>query len=482
MKRAFLGLDIGGTGAKAAVYDEEGTLLGMGRKSLDPHLHADGRVEIPIEKIKEAARRAVQEALHPCPIPPAAVSIVSQGQTFVPLDGKGQPLHPAILWYDSRAALEAEELNRQLACAQSPSPRFSAISSGAKIAWLFRTYPDRMRAAHRFLLLPDYFTWQMTGRPVTDPHTAGSTGFSLGGLDYHPAALAAAAIQKEQLAEIQPPGTVAGRLLSETAKEWGLPPDIPVIVGTNDQYAGALGAGVAEEGILAVATGTCLAAVTLKKGKVPPLPTGLFEGTFPIPGYSFVLAYTKTAGVALEWFRREFAPALSLAELDQEASQIPPGSHGILVCPHFDGKVSPSPIPEQRGVFAGLTLHHRRADLYRALLESLAYCLRENIAVLTSIGLPIRAIHSHGGGAASDFWLQMQADVTQFSVHRGRVTEAATLGAAMLAATGAGFFPGLKEAVQRMYRTARVFSPSLQTQTAYRQGFDRYLRLSNQSL
>ncbi len=479
MKKAFLGLDIGGTGAKAALYDETGNPLGMGRRSLEPCLYPDGRVEIEIETIEEAARGAVQDALDQSQTKPAALTIVSQGQTFVPLDAKGHPLHPAIVWYDSRAAEEAEELNRRLEKTPLPTPRFSAISTGAKICWLLKRDPQRIRMARVFFLLPDYFTWRMTGRPITDPHTAASTGLTLGGLEYHSAALAAVGISQEQVAHIQSSGTVAGLLQPDIAERWRLPPEIPVIVGTNDQYAGALGAGVAEEEILSVATGTCLAAVTLVKGDPPILPAGLFGGPFPISGFSFVLAYAKTAGVALEWFRREMAPSQSLADLDREAAQSPPGSRGVTVCPHFDGKVSPSPSPEQRGWFAGLHLHHRRADLYRALLESLAYCLRENTEALKGAGFRIGVIHSHGGGAQSDFWLQMKADITGLPVHRGQVTEAATLGAAMLAATGSGYFATLPDAIGQMYHTARLFFPDPNVQHAYQKGYERYLRLSS---
>ena len=478
MIRGFLGLDIGGTGVKAALYDGSGTLLGLGRRSLEPIRHPDGRVEIEIGTIEEAARGAVREALRGQAVMPAALAIVSQGQTFVSLDGKGRPLHPAILWYDSRATKEAEALNRRLEEEPTPAPRFSAISTGSKIRWWFQRDPERMAAARRFLLLPDYFTWCWTGRAVTDPHTAGSTGLTDGGLTYHPAALSAVGLRPEQLAEIQPPGSVVGPLRPDVAESWGLPAGLPVVIGTNDQYAGALGAGVAGEGLLSVATGTCLAAVTLVRGNPPPLPPGLFVGEFPLPGFSFVLAYAKTAGIALEWFRREFAAGLSLSDLDGEAAASPPGSRGITVIPHFDGKVSPTPRPEERGRFAGLGLHHQRADLYRALLEALAFCLRENLEALMVAGLGVAAIRAHGGGAASPFWLQMLADVTELPVERGQVTEAATLEAAMLAAAGSGEFATIEEAVQRMYRTVQRFEPRAEMAASYREAYARYARLS----
>lgn len=421
MIRGFLGLDIGGTGVKAALYDRSGTLLGLGRRSLEPIRHPDGRVEIEIGTIEQAARAAVREALRGLAAIPAALAIVAQGQTFVSLDGEGRPLHPAILWYDSRATKEAEALNRRLDEESAPAHRFSAIAPGAKIRWWFQRDPERMAAACRFLLLPDYFTWCWTGRAVTDPHTAGSTGLTDGGMTYHPAALSAVGLRPEQLAEIQPPGSVVGPLRSDVAESWGLPAGLPVVIGTNDQYAGALGAGVAGEGLLSVA---------------------------------------------------------SLSDLDREVAASPPGSRGITVIPHFDGKVSPTPRSEERGRFAGLGLHHQRTDLYRALLEALAFCLRENLEALKAAGLGVAAIRAHGGGAASPFWLQMLADVTGLPVERGQVTEAATLGAAMLAAAGSGEFATVEEAVQRMFRTVQRYGPRSEMTASYREAYAQYARFS----
>jgi xylulokinase len=331
-----------------------------------------------------------------------------------------------------------------------------------------------MRRAARHLLLPDYITFRLTGRPVTDPQTASSTGLTRGGLDYHAPALEAAGLTRESLADILPSGQAAGVVTDAAATAWGLTRGVRVAAGTNDQYAGAMGAGLYRPGLLSVATGTCLALVTLTRKQPDSLPAGLWGGEFPIPGLHFVLAYSKTAGVALEWFQRVLAPGVSMRELDGEAVASPVGSRGITACPHFDGMVSPAPDSRIRGQFSGLGLHHTRGDLFRSLLESLAFALRENVEHIRRQGYAIEEIRAIGGAAKSDFWLQMQADVTGLPVQRPRTTEAATLGAAMLAATGAGDFSSLASSVESLYKPGKRFEPDPATAPAYEESFQRY--------
>jgi xylulokinase len=457
MNPAYLGIDIGGTGVKVAIVDPAGRVLAAAQRAYSPESPGDGRAEIAIESIETGTREAVREAVGQAGVAIRALAVASQGQTFVSLDERGQPLHPAILWYDSRAQNEARELNARMAKRPDPHPVLEAIATAPKILWLQREAPDAMKRARHHLLLPDYITYRLTGTAVTDPQTAASTGLTLGGLSYHPGALEAAGIPRSTLAAIRPSGQPAGTVTPEAAREWGLSSDTRVVAGANDQYAGAMGAGLHRPGLLSVATGTCLALVTLTAEQPEPLPPGLWGGEFPIPGLFFVLAYSKTAGVALEWFQRVLAPGLSMRELDAEAARSPIGSRGVTACPHFDGMVSPAPDASVRGHFGGLGLHHTRGDLFRSLLESLAFSLKDNVDLLSARGYAVEQIRAIGGAAKSDLWLQMQADVTGIPTQRPAITEAATLGAAMLAAFGAGEFSSLASSVQSLYKPGRTF-------------------------
>ncbi|MFB3906008.1 MAG: FGGY-family carbohydrate kinase [Acidobacteriota bacterium] len=474
--KGYLGLDLGGTGAKAGVFDPDGRLLGFGRSAFSPRVTASG-AEVPIEQVYEAGRKAARAAIREAGAPVSALAFSSQGETFVSLDEQDRPLHDAILWYDSRAVEEAEDMRSELRASgfRTLAAAISPIFTAPKIVWLRKRHPDVMSRARRHLLLPDYFSYRLTGRAAIDPSTAGSTGlYEEEQGAYNPSALCAAGISIDQVAEVYPSGTVVAHVRPEIGKSWGLTDGTLLVSGTNDQYAGAVGAGNVRPGLLTETTGTCLALVTLADNRPGELPPGLFAGRFPIPNLYFILAYSKTAGLLIDWFRNQFCPTESLAELDQLAETVPLGSRGLTVLPHFDGVVSPVPNPKVRGGILNLTLEHTKADIYRALLESIAFALRENLDLMRGNGFRIDRVRSIGGGAKSDFWLQLKADTTGLPVEKPVTTEAAVLGAAMLAALGLGDFSSLSDCADRFYRAEKVFAPDPQKHELSREPYDRY--------
>jgi xylulokinase len=465
----YLGLDVGGTGAKAGVVDRRGRLLGFSHRAYAPRLTEEGHVEIPIDRIYSAAQEAAVSSIRESGARIMALSISSQGQTFVSLDEHDEPLFPAILWYDARASEQADRLRHSLQSANLKAmPKVPPIATAPKILWLREHFPGLMARAKRHLLLPDYLAYRLTGRAVTDPSTASSTGlYAQDAADYCPEALAAADICKRALAEIQKPGQPIARVLPASAEPWGLDAETLVVTGTNDQYAGALGAGNCRTGVVSVTAGTCLALVTLTEELPQPMPAGLFGGRFPIPRYQYALAYSKTAGVVLDWFNRELSPGKSLRDLDEMASHTPPGSRGLMMLPHFDGMISPAPNPNARGAFLNLSLHHTCADMYRATLEALGYTLNECIELFRQSGFDMQDVRAIGGAAKSDYWLQMIADITGLSIERPVIVEAAVLGAAMIAAVGAGAFASLEESSEEFHKRERVFTSRPENHAVY---------------
>lgn len=479
MTDGYLGIDIGGSGAKAAVFDGGGGLLGFGQVSKSPVTTPEGFTEIPMEEIYAAAREAARMAISESGAQIRALSVSSQGQAFVTLDAQDRHLHNMILWYDSRAVAQNDRYEQALRAARPNGslPRLEAIATAPKILWLREHCPDIMARARRHLLLPDYLCYRLTGEAVTDPSTAGSTALYTPDAGYVPEALAVAEIREEQLARVQQPGTPAARVTPAAAAEWGLAPGAFFVTGTNDQWAGALGAGNNGPGIVSETSGTCLAAATLSPTLPESPPPGMLYDRFSIPRYFGILAYSKTAGAVLEWFRRELAPGKSLGVLDALAAAVPIGSNGLTMLPHFEGMVSPVPNPNAHGAFAYLSLGHTLPDLYRAILEALTFSLRENLEFLTSYALTLSCIRSIGGGAKSDLWLQMKADVTGLPVERPVFTEAATMGAAMLAAAGAGAFATIEESVSAFYHTDAVFMPDPARAGEYEAPYWRYREL-----
>jgi xylulokinase len=473
---AYLGLDIGGTGAKAGVFDLKGRLLGFGHQTYVPDVSAEGHVEIPVEKIYRAARTAVRRALSKTNCRTAALCISSQGETFVTLDDRDRPLHPAIIWYDSRARRQTAELHR----AVRQSEFITEIYTAPKILWLKQHYPALMRKARRYLLIPDYFAYRLTGETVIDCYTADSSGWYVMKKNrIETAVLDALQVRADQVSRVVFSGTPVARLKPDMAAEWGLSPGTLLVAGANDQYAGALGAGNMRPGIVSETSGTCIALVSLTKNKPRRLPSGIFCDKFPITEYFFILAYTKTGGIAMDWFRREFFPSSSWEKMEHLASAVPAGARGVTAFPFFDGIISPVICSSARAAFCKLSLKHTRVDMFRALLESFAYFLRESLEVMEKHGLKIKVIRSIGGGAKNSLWLQIKADVSGLPVEKPAVIEAATLGSAMLAAKGRGEFKSLAEASESLYRVGKVFMPSPENKRRYQELYADYLRLKS---
>lgn len=461
---AFLGLDMGGTGVKAGVFDGNGNLLGFSRVSCAAPATPDGHSEIPVDEIYSAACTAARSAISDSGAKVCAMAVSSQGQTFVSLDGDGNPLHPAIMWYDSRASEEAECLRDNLACAVDGSsmPIIEGISPAAKISWLTSRYPDLMLRARKYLLLPDYIAWRLTGEAVTDPNTASSTGFYADdAAGYSQKVLAAVGVNEDQLSRIQASGSLIGRICTEVAADWGLGAEAVLVTGSNDQYCGALGAGVCRPGIASETSGTCMALVTLAEQLPDDLPAKIITGRFPIPRYRFFLAYEKDCGLPLDRFRKDFCSGKSFVDLDAVASLVPSGRGGVTVI---------SQLSDSLAVPPGSTPAH----IYRSMLESLAFSLRENVELMRSCGLHFDTIRCIGGGAKSDLWLQIKADITGLLIERPKVTEASTLGAAILARFGAMEDSSIEDCSSALYRTDCVFEPDRRNLYFYEDAYAVY--------
>ena len=474
----YIGVDLGTTGTKAGVVSADGRLVALASRKATLDTPEPGRVEFDGEAYIELAFDSMREALKESGVEPAsvkAIGISSQAQTFVVLDETGRPVRPAVSWLDVRAEKEAEELSAL--SVEVGGQEINAISSGPKLLWLSRHEPDVMSKGRRVLLTPDHLIYRLTGNAISDPVTAGSTGMydRVGGRWLEPL-LERCGLRLDMMPEIRLPGERAGELTSKAARELGLPEETLVAVGTNDQSVGALGAGNVTPGCVSVTLGTALAIiVTAEHGK--DVPEGVGVGLHPARGYCTLLAYAKTSGIVLEWFRENFAPTLSYEEIFEELSRVPIGADGLTCLPHFSGMGTPDFNPLARGAFAGLNLSHGRGHLARAVVESLTFTIRENLELLSAAVGTFTVLRTWGGGAKSDVWLQMIADATHIAVERVAATEAAVLGAAELAMVAAGRFASVAEAARTLYKAEKRFEPDTSVRAQYDAAFKRYRAL-----
>lgn len=479
----FLTFDIGTTSLKTALVGDDGRILAVHTQEYSFSCPQPDWAEMDPEAYWNAAvtgSRAVFSRSGAASSDLAAIGFSSQGQTFIPVDRAGNALHNAIVWTDKRANeitrdwgrewLSIDEFRRS-----SGYPWLAVELTVFKVGWLARYAPQAHRA-WKFLCLPDYLIFRMTGRAATDRVMGQYNGFyDLRESGWNPRLLAAAGIEADQLPDLLEPGQPAGTLLPEVADQLGVPAGVPVCVGANDQIAGAVGAGNVRPGVVSETTGTALAVVA----STPVLmdDARLVVGRHAASGVFYAMPFANTSAVVLKWFRDLCCAGEDYNAFLAGVEQVEPGSNGLTMLPHFAGTASPTFNPNARGAFSGLTLGHTRAHISRAILEACCCELRECVDLVREGGISFDSVRSLGGAARSDLWLQMKADMLGIPVERPQCSDAASLGAAMLAAAGTGAFACLDEASTAWYKPSHRFEPNEKLQRVYDEVYERYCEL-----
>ncbi len=485
----LLGIDLGTTAVKCAVYRADGTALASASSEYDLLTPGDMVVEVAAETYWRAVRDAVGDVMRSVNHTESieAIGFSCQGETLLPVDANNQPLHKAIVWLDGRAEAEAEELSDRFGShfyevtgQTSMVPTWPA----AKVLWLLRHEPEVVERAAKMLLLEDYVVARMTGEYVCEGSLLTSTGYwDFRRKDWWPEMLDAVGLRAEQLPRLVEPGSSVGALLPEVAAELGLSPSTVVCTGALDQACGTIGVGNVQPGIFSENTGAAVAiCATLPEAMLDP------ERRMPchyhgLPDTYMLHSFTG-GGVVLQWYRDEFCGAereiarnsdRSAYELmDLQAAAVAPGAEGLVVVPHLQGAMAPEADSRARGALVGLTLRHGKRHVARAVLESIAYVIRHNVEVIETLGVAVDSIRALGGGARSPIWKQIEADVTGRPVTVTTQTDAATLGACILAALARKWYWNAAEAVDAMVSVERTFEPNPETSAVYDDAYASY--------
>ena len=426
--------DFGTTALKTALIDRNFEFAAVESFDFTYDTPAPGRMEcdpyLYLKAMSETARKIVPG--HSV----RRIVITGQAETLIFIGRDGNPMGKAIVWLDDRAKTEAESLARKI-----PKARFYAVTGNpsvdpvmplCKLPWVRENLPELDAAYAKALLLHEWAVKSLTGEEAAEYGILSCSGyFDVVRQKYDTEILEVAGIDERRLASAMPPFAEVGKLSKEGAELLGLPIGIPVSNGTLDQCASAIGAGNIVPGRLTETTGTVLAiAATLERfepGKlnVPVLCHG-------IRGRYLALPYGPTAGGALKSFQRKFMPQMSFAEIDAEAEKRP--EDDLICLPHFCGKVSPEFHADAAGMMLGMTLDTTPIDMARAIMEGVAFLLKENVDALAGCGCTAEEILSFGGGANSSYWTQLKADVLQIPVTAAKIAESTSLGAALGAA------------------------------------------------
>jgi xylulokinase len=455
----LLGLDLGTQSLKAIVCDEALTVRGrcaIAYTTLHPE---PGHVEQDPRTWEAALAPAVAGALaaaHADPADIAAIAIAGQLDGCIAVDASGAPLGAALIWQDRRASAQAARVDAADVFARTGQVA-DASHMAAKIAWL----REHGTAAVRFHQPVSYLVERLTGAAVIDPALASTTMLlDLATARWSQPLLGAFAISPAELPELRDTCAVAGALTAAGARLTGLHAGTLVAVGTGDDFANALGAGITAPGSIVCAVGTAEVvgavahAIVLDRVAAEPM-----VETHVFPGGGFFVEHPGwLAGGAIRW-AVELLGLADDAELDAIAATVPAGADGATFLPALGGAMTPVWRPHARATLHGLTARHTRAHVARAVLEGLTFACRDVVDRLIALGLPAREVVLVGGGARSRVWAQLRADTLGLAHRIGADPDACPLGAAMIAAVAAGVYPDLATAAARVPPPVETFLP-----------------------
>lgn len=468
----FLGLDLGSTNAKAALYDEHGKLAGEQAVAYPTDFGQPGGAEQRISDWTAALTQACRQVMSAAAMnkvgKPAdevvAIGLSAHGPGVVLLDGAGKPLLPTSpTWQDARAVSHGERLLAAHGRAWT-GLGIARNSFPAKLAWTLACFPTQAAEARYALGVKEYLTYWLTGVLITEPTQVA------GGMSWDAALVTAAGWTVDRLAPVAPATQIAGYVCAGLVEQLGLPCAIPVVSGLADGAAATLSMGAIQPGqaVMTLATSGVIR-VVMDQPVQPELQVthDLFCWPYVEAGW-IAGGHIKAAASALQWLQGALTTAVgapSFAELLEAAAQTPIGSRGVTFLPYLLGRGSPHADEHATGAFLGLTLRHGPSDLTRAVLEGVACAYHEVLDDFTGLGYAIPELRISGGGAASPLWRQILADLLQRPLIYYQADS--TLGAAMTAAVGVGYYTNFATAIAAMVQPGVKTEPAATTSAAY---------------
>jgi xylulokinase len=491
----LIGIDIGTSGAKAIAIDEDGKVVA----SATEEYGLDTPRPLWSEQDPERWWQATVVALRRLLLSPGVsadsidgVGLTGQMHGLVLLDGNGEVLRPAILWNDQRTGSQCEEITRRAGgletvvglTGNAVLPGFTA----GKLLWVKQNEPDVFERAAHFLLPKDYIRYRLTGAFFTEVSDASGTAlFDVKRRRWSEEMAELVGVPHNWFPECAE-SPVASATISEVASvATGLRAGTLVAGGAGDQAAQAVGSGIVKPGVISVTTGTSGVVFAYQERYEAECEGRVHVFCHAVPGAWHSMGVMLSAGGALRWFRdslghSEKAIATITGEdtyeiLMREAACAPAGCEGLLFLPYLTGERTPYPDPNARGAFVGLTLRHGKAELARAVLEGVAFGLRDSLELIQRLGVPIHQVRASGGGARSPLWRQIQADVFDAELVLTDITEGAAFGAALLAGVGVGVYPSVEAAASQAVRLTGRTLPQADVAPVYRQLYPVYRSL-----
>jgi len=478
----FLGIDISTTGAKALLVDKNGSVVSSATTPLElstPRLlwseqnPADWWTGV-VNSIKQSLAEAQIKATDV-----DSIGLTGQMHGLILLDFEGSVLRPAILWNDQRTGEQCRQITEIIGEKRLIEITGNQAITGftaPKILWVREHEPQVYQRAAHILLPKDYIRYRLTGDYAVDK--AGGSGtllFDLKKRDWSEQVVEALQIPRDWLPPTHEGPQVTGWVTKKAASATGLRAGTPVVGGGGDQAAQAVGVGAVSPGIIALTLGTS-GVVFASTDQAFFEPQGrLHAFCHAVPDTWHLMGVMLSAAGSLRWYHDTFASMTSYSELLAPAADISPASDGLLFLPYLTGERTPHPDPYARGAFVGFTVRHTFAHMTRAVLEGVAFGIRDNMELVRSSGLgDITQVRVSGGGAKSPLWRQILADVLDINLVTVNSTEGAAYGAALLAGVGVGNWGSVAQACQETIRTVETTQPLQRSVPIYKEAYHRY--------
>ncbi|NVM44087.1 MAG: hypothetical protein HWN79_04130 [Candidatus Lokiarchaeota archaeon] len=475
-------LDLGTTGCRTYIYDLAGSIISSAYQEWESFYPQPSYVEQDANLWWDSIKKTTEIAIKRSGIDRSEIvslSVTNQRETIVPVDITGKPLHNALVWQDRRTTNQVDYIKSKIGIDRiyrttglTIDPYFSAT----KILWFKDEKPEIYQKTHKFLLVSDYIIYKLTGKFYTDHSNASRTMlFDINNFKYSEDIASELEIDLDKMPETVESGVEIGEINTE---EILFDKKTLVVSGAGDQQSAALGVGVVSPGKVKLTTGTgSFLLAYLEKPNFDPEKRVLCS-CHAIPGVWVQEASIFTTGAILRWFRDELGTEeCRIAKkqnqdpyeiLTEEAEKSPIGANKLLVIPHLVGAGAPHWNPYARGLIYGLSLGHKRRDIVRSILEGVAFEVKKNIEVFSELGIEPKELNLTGGSSRSDFWNQIYSDVLGMTCVRNVIEEATSLGAAILAATGAGLFSDVVSAAENICKVDKKWNPDITRQKTYR--------------
>ncbi|SHH86136.1 FGGY-family carbohydrate kinase [Clostridium grantii] len=485
------GIDIGTTGCKCTVYSKQGLFLEESYREYNSEITEEGHILKPLvvwNSIKEVIKETV-EKVGKIDI----IGVTSFGEAAILLDEKDNPLMDSLLYTDPRGKYECEELVKFFG--KNYMNKITGLNPDSmytisKIMWIKKHRPELFELCKRICLFEDYIVYMLTGICQIDYSLATRTmAFDINGLQWDDKILEFAKVKKELFSKVVPIGTKAGNVKLSLANELGLGRATMVVSGCHDQIAAAIGTGVYKEGMAVDGTGTVECITNVFNGNNFNVNKEmLYKGSYAIVPFlndmSIAYAFSFTGGALLKWYRDKLvnmekeiinnSGKSSYDYFNEKVDMTKPS--GLLVLPYFAGAGTPNMDGTAKGGIIGLTLDTSSSDIYKALMEGVTYEMRLNIEKLSEAGIEIDSIRATGGGASSEIWLQIKADILKKPVISLGAAQSGTLGSIMLAGLACGIYTSMEEAEKVFVKLKKTYVPNECMSKKYDEIYEKYTK------